>query len=453
MGGHLKLFRARISARWALFCAAEAVAVGFLFVPDARVHLLAYLSLFVAGSVLAFLAARSLSGSRPSFLLLCAAVFRLTLLFRPPDLSDDLWRYLWDGGVARAGISPWAHAPADPAVSGLDPALNARVAHREIRTVYPPAAQAVFRAFGFARAPFVLKGFFAAADLAVVALLAGANLPGGAWAAALYAFHPLPVTETAGQGHLDSLGVALLAASVAHALRGRRAAAGLGLALSALSKYVSAAAALPLARQGRWRTVLAAAAAIALIWGAAAGRGTSPAGGLDQYATRWEFNSVTYPVVYAAMEGARVPQRAKDAFLAWKARHHDPPWTARVFPYFYSAFFARAFLAIILGFLLLAIAWRVTDLWASVLASVGALLLVSPTLHPWYLLWVLPFAAARKEPAFLWLATAAPLAYAIFYPTPGISAAAVYAIEYVPFAALLLWPLLRRRSRDVPVRA
>ncbi len=421
--------------------------------PDARVHLLPYLSLFLAGSVLAFVAARSLSGSRPSFLLLCAAAFRLTLLFRPADLSDDLWRYLWDGGVARAGISPWRYAPADPAVSGLDPQLNARVAHREIRTVYPPAAQAIFRTLGYARTPFLLKSFFAAADLAVVGLLAGASLPGGAWAAALYAFHPLPVTETAGQGHLDSLGVALLAASVAHVLRGRRSAAGLGLALSALCKYVSAAAALPLARRGGWRTVLAAAAAVTLLWGAAGREGTSPAGGLDQYATRWEFNSVAYPAVYAAMEGARIPGRAKQAFLAWKARHHDPPWTARVFPYFYSAFFARAFLGITLGFLLLAIAWRVTDLWGAVLASVGALLLASPTLHPWYLLWVLPFAAARREPAFLWLATAAPLAYAILYPTRGVSVAAVYAVEYLPFAALLLWPLLRRRPRGVSVRA
>ncbi len=426
--------------------------LGFLFVPDARVHLLPYLSLFVAGSVLAFVAARSLSASRPSFLLLCAAAFRLTLLFRPPDLSDDLWRYLWDGGVARAGISPWRYAPADPAVSGLDPELNARVAHREIRTVYPPAAQAIFRTLGYTRAPFLLKGVFAAADLAVVALLAGVNLPGGVWAAALYAFHPLPVTETAGQGHLDSLGVALLAAAVAHALRGRRSATGLGLALSALCKYVSAAAALPLARRGGWRTVVAAAAAVALLWGAAARGGTSPAGGLDQYATRWEFNSVAYPAVYAAMEGARIPQRAKDAFLEWKARHHDPPWTALVFPYFYSAFFARALLGIALGVLLLIIAWRVTDLWGAVLASVGALLLASPTLHPWYLLWVLPFAAARKEPAFLWLATAAPLAYAILYPTPGISAAAVYAVEYLPFALLLLRPVLRRRS-GVSVRA
>ncbi len=315
--------------------------------------------------------------------------------------------------------------------------------------MYPPAAQAVFRAFGTAEAPFLLKGFFAAADVAVVALLAGSGLPAGAWAAALYAFHPLPITETAGQGHLDSLGVALLVASVLHALRGRGGSAGLGLALSALCKYVSAAAALPLARRGGWRAAAAAGAAALALWAAAARLGTSPAGGLDQYATRWEFNSVAYPAVFAAMEGARVPARTKEAFLGWKARHHDPAWTGRVFPYFYSAFFARAFLGIALALLLVMIAWRVTDLWNAVLASVGALLLLSPTLHPWYLLWVLPFAAARREPAFLWLAGAAPLAYALLYRTSGLPPAAVYTLEYVPFAALLARSL-RRSRQTVP---
>ncbi|MEP7133059.1 MAG: glycosyltransferase 87 family protein [Acidobacteriota bacterium] len=445
MGRHRSVFRARASARWALFGAGEAVALGFVFLPDARVHLLPYLSLFLAGTVLAFIAARSLSGSGPSFLILCAAAFRLTLLFRPPDLSDDLWRYLWDGGVARAGISPWAHAPADPAVSGLDRPLNARVAHPEIRTVYPPASQAVFRAFGYSGAPFVLKGFFAAADVAVVALLAGSGVPGGVWAAAVYAFHPLPITETAGQGHLDSLGVALLVASVLHATRGRRVSAGLALALSALCKYVSAAAALPLARRGGWRTLVAAGAVALALWAAAARLGTSPAGGLDQYATRWEFNSVAYPAVFAGMERAQVPARAKIAFLDWKARHRDPPWTERLFPFFYSGFFARAFLGVILALLLILIAWRVTDLWDAVFASVGVLLLLSPTLHPWYLLWVLPFASVRREPAFLWLAASAPLAYALLYPTPGLPRAAVYLLEYVPFAVLLAWSLVRRR--------
>lgn len=400
---------------------------------------------------MAFVAARSLSASRvrPRALVLCAAAFRLTLLFRPPDLSEDVWRYLWDARVGRAGISPWALPPDDPSLAGLAPDLKARVAHRDVRSVYPPAAQPVFRVAGFEDRPWLLKAVFAAADVGIVALLAGAGaaLPGAAFAAALYAFHPLPITETAGQGHLDSLGAALLVAAVLHAASRRRVAAGVALALSVMTKYVSVVAALPLFRRGGWRTAVATAVCAAAIWLAATRGGVSPAGGMDQYATRWEFNSVLYPAVYRGVDAARLPERAKAAFIGWKARHHDPPWTARVFPFFYPAFFARVILGVGLALVLAIIAIRVGELWGAVLASVGALLLFAPAFHPWYALWVLPFAVARGNAAFLWLASVAPLAYGLLYPLDGLPPAAILAIEYVPFAVLLVAvPILRRRS-------
>jgi hypothetical protein len=456
MRGHPFRFRlspwAARAIPWALLAAGEGIAVAFLRLPDARRHLAAYLALFAAGLVVALVAARSLSGSRPRFLILCAAALRLTVLFRAPDLSEDVWRYLWDARVGRSGVSPWALAPDDPALATLAPELKARVAHRDIRSVYPPAAQAVFRVAGFQDRPWILKAVFAAADVGVVALLARAAPPGvlGWSAAALYAFHPLPVTETAGQGHVDSLGVALLVAAVVNAGSRRRIAAGVALALSVMTKYVSGAAALPLLRRGGWRTVLAAAGVAAALWVAATRGGVSPAGGMDQYATRWEFNSVLYPAVYRGVEATRLPERAKAEFLEWKARHHDPPWTAKVFPFFYSAFFARAILGVALLAVLALVAIRVTDLWTAVLASVGALLLFAPTFHPWYGLWVLPFAAVRKNAAFLWLASAAPLAYGLLYPVAvaGLIPAAILAIEYVPFAVLLVAaPIVRRRRR------
>ena len=273
-------------------------------------------------------------------------------------------------------------------------------------------------------------------------MLAGSALPGGLFAAALYAFHPLAITESAGQGHVDSLGAALLLAAVVYASRGRPVRAGAALAISILVKFVSAAAALPcLRRRTGLGTVAVAAGVTALVWFATARGGVSPAGGLDQYATRWEFNSVLYPAMFAAVDAGQIPRRAKDDFIRWKAAHHDPPWTAKVFPFFYSAFIARLLLALILAALLVGIAVRVEDLWEAVLFSLGALLLFSPTLYPWYLLWALPFAAARRHSAFLWLSFAVPLSYVMHYPVPGLSIprAAVLAVEYVPFGALLLF--------------
>jgi len=388
------------------------------------------------------LAARILSASGPGFLLLAGALLRVTLILRAPDLSDDMFRYLWDGRVAAAGISPYARAPRDPALADLAPDLEPKVAHRDILTVYPPVAQAAFRVFG---GPVLWKAFAAAADLSVVALLWSAGGTGAGFAAALYAFHPLPVTEAAGEGHLDSLGVALLLASVAHLSRSRRTFAGVAFAVSVLTKYVSLAAAIPLFRRGRWKFVAAAALSAAALWIAATKGGASPAGGMRDYAERWEFNSPVYMGAFALMESTELPRKAKDAFLSLKEQWRHPQWTQKVFPYFYPAFFARALLGLLLAAALIVIGRRTGELWLSVFASLAALLLLSPTLHPWYLLWVLPFAALRREPAFLYLSFVVPVSYALLYPLSGFSRGLVYAVEFLPFAVLLVITLARRQ--------
>jgi hypothetical protein len=432
-----------------LFAAGEAVFLGIATLPDARTHLAAYLLLFSAGSLLSLYAARSLSARRPGLLLLCAAAFRLTMLFHQPDLSEDVNRYLWDGRVAASGRSPYEFAPDDPRAAGLFPDLGTRLAHREFRTVYPPVAQAAFRAGASLSGTSVLpiKAMFAAADVAVVALLAASGGAGAGFAAALYAFHPLPVTEIAGQGHLDSLGVALLLASIVYLGRRRPVSAGFTFAAAVLTKYVPMAAAFPLLRRGRLRFAVAALAAGVTVWGLAARAGPSPAAGLGPYATRWEFNSVLYPAVAAAVEATDLPDRAKSAYIRIKERLDHPRWMQELFSFFYTAFFARLLVAVALAAALVVIAARERDLEGAVFASLAALLLASPTLHPWYLLWVLPLAAKRREPAFLYLSFAAPLSYAQLHPLPGWSTRTVLLVEYVPFAALLGWTLFRMAAR------
>jgi hypothetical protein len=111
------------------------------------------------------------------------------------------------------------------------------------------------------------------------------------------------------------------------------------------------------------------------------------------------------------VSAGELPARAKAAFLEVKARLGHPAWTQSIFPYFYDAFFARAILGFLLAASLVGIALRVRDPRTATFASLAVLLLLSPTLHPWYLLWILPFAAERREPAFLYLSFAAPLSY------------------------------------------
>lgn len=430
--------------RWAVLLGAESVAAGLALMPDARTALPRYFLLFAAGSLLAIFAARSLSGSGPGFVLLAGALLRATLLFRPPELSDDLRRYAWDARVASAGLSPYAYAPAHPEAARLAPETAATLPHADVRTVYPPAAQAAFRAARMlGEGPFPLKAVFAAADLSVVALVRALGGPGAGFAAALYAFHPLPVTEAAGEGHLDSLGVALLLASLVFLSRGRPGRAGVAFALAVLTKYVPLFAALPAVRLGRWRLAAAALLTGAALWLAATRAGVSPWGGLSAYASRWEFNSVAYPALEVVYAETGAPERAKAVFSSWKGR---PAWAQPAFSFFSAGFFARATLGLLAAAALLGIAWRVRDLETAVFASLATILLLSPTLHPWYLLWVLPFAARARNAAFLYLSSAVVLSYALLSSVAALPRPAVYALEYVPFAALLVLPTLKRRT-------
>jgi alpha-1,6-mannosyltransferase len=430
---------------------AEALFAGFVLIPDARTRLPAYLLLAGAAGLLALLAAGILSAAPRGLVLLAAGLFRATVLFRSPDLSDDIYRYLWDARVAAAGFSPWAHPPDDSAVAWVAPGLRFRLPYRDVKSVYPPVAEAAFHlgSFGGTR-PRLLKALFAAADVGIVWLLAQ---QGSGFGAALYAFHPLPVLESAGAGHVDSLGVALLLASLVFLAGRRRALAGAGYALSVLTKYVPLAAVLPVLRRGGWRFALSGAGLSAALWVGSALRGASPAGDLFEYASRWEFNSVLYPAAIDVVRSAEAPARAKAAFLGWKEKHGHPAWTQAVFPYFYDGFFARALLGGLLAVLLAAIGWRVRETRAATFASLGAILLFSPTLHPWYLLWTLPFAAERCEPAFLYLSLAAPLSYGLLYATPGLSRPLILTLEYVPFAFLLAWTLSRGLGRALAARA
>src|SRR5688572_30520745 len=54
--------------------------------------------------------------SRSTFLLVVvfAVLFRLSIVFSPPYLSDDIYRYIWDGRVQAAGINPYRYLPSAP---------------------------------------------------------------------------------------------------------------------------------------------------------------------------------------------------------------------------------------------------------------------------------------------------------------------------------------------------
>ncbi|MGH7325983.1 MAG: hypothetical protein ACREJ9_15260, partial [Candidatus Rokuibacteriota bacterium] len=74
-------------------------------------------------------------------------LFRVAVLPTPVVLSSDVYRYLWDGRVQRAGISPYRYPPAASELAHLrDDVIHPNINRPTKPTVYPPGAQILFAA-------------------------------------------------------------------------------------------------------------------------------------------------------------------------------------------------------------------------------------------------------------------------------------------------------------------
>ena len=79
---------------------------------------------------------------RPGFAGACGLAVLLRLLVLPlaPALSDDVYRYVYEGGLVLEGGNPYTTAP-DEAPLELRDENWERINNREIPAAYPPAVQ------------------------------------------------------------------------------------------------------------------------------------------------------------------------------------------------------------------------------------------------------------------------------------------------------------------------
>jgi len=140
---------------------------------------------------------------------------RAFLIFEPPSLSTDVYRYVWDGKVVNAGVNPYTHIPDDPSLAYLrDPAIFDNITRRDYAvTIYPPVAEGFFALVtritaSLTAMKLALTLAEAVAVLALLRLLKDLGRPRGLVFG--YLLHPAPLWEIAGNGHVDALAMAFL---------------------------------------------------------------------------------------------------------------------------------------------------------------------------------------------------------------------------------------------------
>jgi hypothetical protein len=356
---------------------------------------------------------------------LVAVAARLAVLPARPDLSTDAYRYVWEGRVVLHGANPFAVAPADTSLSPLRDADFDLINHESLATIYPPLAQGLF-ALGAWIAPNVLalKSIFTLFDLgtvmALLALLRARGRP--ATHALVYAWSPLVILETGHSGHLDAAGVFFLVLGVALLAGGKRAWGAVALGASFLVKYIAIALAPYLVKRG-YRMVLPIVLTTVVVGYLPfldAGEGLTRS--LRTYGFDWSFNG--------------------PPFMALSALLGDPTS-------------ARVVLVALGAIVAVVAALRERDIVRYAYLVIGAAIILSPTVYPWYVVWMVPFLCVFPNRAWLVFTGLVALSYWVWveYDATGawLLPNGLLVLEYMPFYGLLMWDASHKRGAAGPV--
>ena len=364
-----------------------------------------------------------------------ALAARLLMMASDRQLSDDAYRYHWDGKVLSHGINPYSYAPDDSALSDLRvDEFDERINHPAVPTVYPPLAQLLFAA-GYLMSPGQFTGLqilFLLCEALALFLLASQlrRLRGPPAWLLLMAWSPLLIWEGYLPGHLDSLGVAFVALFCLCLERRWAWRAGLILALACLIKPLGLlfvpAAALRLGMRGSLRAAGAFCVVCLLAYLPFAAAGWNLFSSTWLMASFWSYNGSLGEVLQILLP--RVPARVAAACLT----------------------VGLVVLGLQLG----------RDWIARLQLAFCAFCVCTPTLFPWYLICLMPLLVLRPDPSLLVLAALVPLSQVVNlgYQVDGVWALPAWVpwVEYLPFYTILAlsawkgWGMFARGSPGFP---
>ncbi len=352
-----------------------------------------------------------------------ALLFRVTLFFSEPGLSDDIYRYVWDGKILNQGINPYQYAPNAQALAPLRDALYEQINHKDIGTPYGPVtimvfalAQRIANSIYLMKVPFIL--FDGLSIVLLLRMLRVSGLPAGN--VLIYAWNPLVLVEVAGSGHNDPFAIFFLLGALYFLLQKHSWRAAVGIVLALSSKYL-AVLFLPVIwkkmKAGAW---ILLALGLVLIFAPFYRYLENHLQSIMTVGSNWRFNDSLF-AVFQALTG--------------------------------SLFLSKAISAV--AFVLLAVYLYIRNgpILKSAMVLIGGALLLTTTVQPWYLLWIVPFLCFYPNRAWLLLTGLIVLSYHVLirYRAEGIWLENIWikTAIYVPFYALLLtdaWRTTRFRG-------
>lgn len=297
---------------------------------------------------------------------------RIPLLSSIPIMENDFWRYLWDGRVLASGLNPYSFPPMASELDVVHIWIRDRVGYGDIGTIYPPFGQVIFAISNLivGESLIGLKIIFLAFEaMALIGVWSWLTKRKRGHQILWLVFHPLFLKEIVNSAHLDSLAVGTSVMAIL-ALNRSWWQSATWLALAVLSKLwplvLFPILFFRIPKERRWWATMVFFTIIILFYLPFLDAGSSMWDGTKAFAEYWIFNP---------------------------GLHH-------LFLIFFEESFAKVVSALIVLLISLYAAYSFTSERAAVW-SIGSLILFSPVINAWYVLWILPFALMAN--AWPWL--------------------------------------------------
>lgn len=346
-----------------------------------------------------------------------AVLFRATLLFSEPSLSDDIYRYLWDGRLLIEGINPYSYVPGSSEIINLRDAQYEFINHKDIGTPYGPLtilifalSQYIMNSVYFMKIPFILFDCLSIVLIVRILTLSGISKSN----VIVYAWNPLVLIEVSGSGHNDSLGIFMLLIAIYGIQQRQRWNSLIGFTLALLSKYFALLflpAILKSMPKKDWIFIPVILLAGFLPF---AEHLESHVLNILKVGSAWQFNDSLFSLLLFVTNSVPVAK-------------------------------AVVFVSMVL---LAALVWR--SQWPpvkSAMIMIGGALMLTTTVQQWYLLWIVPFLCFSLNRAWILLTGLVMLSYHVFirYDADGVWSENLWIklAIYVPFYFLLLSDAIR----------
>lgn len=392
---------------------------------------------------------RSANEKQVLLLLLVAFLFRLIWLPAIPALSDDFYRFIWDGQLLAHGVSPFAATPDQLLQSGnwqqygLTFELYQNLNSPQYFTIYPPVNQMIFwlSAELFPQSELgnvmVMRFFILLAETGTLVLLSRLlkHNSRASGSALLYALNPLVIVELTGNLHFEAVMIFFLLLAVFFWQKQKVFTSGVMMALSIAAKLLPLMVLplwlgrLPMKKLLVFYLAISAAGLLLFSFLLDADFIRSMQSSLGLYFAKFEFNASIYYIIREigyAVKGYNIIQTAGK----------------------YLALAVIIFIAVMSWYQ----HYRSLSIWQAMLFVWVFYLLLATTVHPWYITPLLAFAVFTRYRFTVFWSFAVFFTYTNYRTDDYRENLWIVFLEYLLVITFLIFELTYFKARGVDIR-